>query len=121
VTVQRHEIEAWLGDDHSLTDDQIDDLMREADEIAERYPDADDQDERDAALAAAYRIMVGEADSLVEELGRERLTARIAEAKALAGLRQAATMLVPASESESGFARRAGVDRMAVRGWLGKR
>ncbi|KAB2384768.1 hypothetical protein [Actinomadura montaniterrae] len=121
MSTQRHEIEAWLGDDHGLTDEQIDDLMREADEIAERYPDEGDQEERDAALTTAYRLMTGEVEEIVEELGRERLAARIAEAKALAGLRQAATMLIPTAESESGFARRANVDRMAVRGWLGKR
>lgn len=122
MTAQRHEIEAWLGDDHGLTEDQIDELMREADAIAERYPDGDDQDERDAALTVVYRLMTENAEDVVEGLGRERLAARQAEVKALAGLRQAAITLVgPKVETEAGFARRANVDRMAVRGWLGKR
>lgn len=119
--IQRHEIEAWLGDDHGLTSEQIAELTRTADDIAERYPDPDDTDEREAALVAAYRIMSGDA-AVVEELAAELTRARLAEARALAGLRQAAMSLVgDGAESESGMARRAGVDRMAVRGWLGKR
>lgn len=118
---QRYETEAWLGDDHGLTDEQIDELTATADEIAERYPDPDDQAERDAALTAAYRIMAGQAEALVEELARERVNAREAELLALAGLRQAALTLIPGDETQAGFARRAGVDRMAVRDWLGLR
>jgi hypothetical protein len=119
---QRYEIEAWLGDNHGLTDDQIDELTRLAEELRERYPDPDDQEERDAALSAAHRIMVDMPDAVVEDLARELFAARMAEAKALAGLRQAAIMMVGwGTETEAGFARRAGVDRMAVRGWLGKR
>ena len=116
---QRYEIEEWLGDDHGLTDDQIDDLTRSADDIGEQYPDPDDQAERDAALVAAYRIMVGE--DIIEELAAARTAARDAESTALAGLRQAARMLIPDTETQAGFARRAGVDRMAVRDWLGLR
>lgn len=116
---ERHEIEAWLGDDHGLTDDQIGSLVRTADEIAARYPEPDDADEREAALTVAYRVMVE--DDPVAELGDALLRARIAEARALAGLAQAAASLIPGRETESGFADRAGVDRMTVRGWLGKR
>lgn len=128
ATTQRHEIEAWLGDDHGLTDQQIDDLMRTADEIADRHPDPDDHAERHAALTVAYRLMTGDT-GVVDELGRELTAARAAESLALTGLKQAADMLLPgggrplpsSSETEAGFARRAGVTRMAVRDWLGKR
>lgn len=121
TSTQRHEIEAWLGDDHGLTDDQIADLMRTADEIAERYRDPDDAEESEAALTAAYRMMVEDQDSVVSDLADQLLRARIAEGRALAALRQAAVMAVANGQTEAGFARAAGVDRMAVRAWLGKR
>lgn len=119
--MQRHELAAWLGDNH-LPDEQFDELLRIADHIEARYPDPDDADDRAAALTIAHRLLIGDdAADLLAELAAERQAARQAEARALAGLRQAATMLVPAERSESGFAREAGLDRMAVRGWLGKR
>lgn len=119
--IQRHELLAWLGDDHGLTESQTDELATIADEIAERYPDPDDQADRDAALIVAYRLMRGESD-IVEELGAQLLKARLAESRALAGLRQAALSLLPdRTMSESAFARTANLDRMAVRSWLGKR
>ena len=121
MTTQRHEIQAWLGDDHGLTDQQVDELVRTADDIAVRYPDPDDREEREAALTVAYRLMTGDTTT-VEELARELAAARQAQVRALAGLRQAALTLIPAQDdTQAGFARRAGVDRMAVRGWLGKR
>jgi hypothetical protein len=120
--MQRYEIETWLGDDHRLTDDQVEQLRQTSDQIAERYPDPDDADEREAALIVAHQLMTA-GPSVVDELAGGLLRARVAEARALAGIRQAAVELVtPAGpETEAGFARRAGVDRMAVRGWLGKR
>ena len=118
MTTQTHEILAWLGDDHHLTPAQVSELTATATAIEARYPD--DQDRREVALTVAYRLMVGEA-GVVEELAAALLAARLAEARALAGLRQAAVSLVPAQETQAGFARRAGVDRMAVRGWLGQR
>lgn len=122
MTTQRYEIEAWLGDARDeMTDEQIEAFCRIADEIGERYPDPDDADEREAALITAHQILMGETD-VVDELAGSLTRARTAEFRALAGLRQAATMLVPdGRETEAGFARHAGVDRMAVRGWLGKR
>jgi hypothetical protein len=121
MTTQRHEIEAWLGDDHRLTDQQIDELVGTADDIAIRYPDPDDRDEREAALTVAYRLLTGDT-AVVDELARELSNARQTQVRALAGLRQATLDLVPTGrETEAGIARRAGVDRMAVRGWLGKR
>jgi len=119
--VQRYEIEAWLGDDHGLTTEQVDRLTATASEINRRYPDPDDADEREAALTLAYRLMVEGHPQVVAELSAALTGARLAEVRALAALRQCAVTLVPAAESEAGFARMAGVDRMAVRGWLGKR
>jgi hypothetical protein len=119
--MQLYELEAWLGDDHSLNEDQLTELLDTANEIEERYPDADDQIERDAALSTAYRLALGE-DEVVDELAKQRVDARTAEVQALAGLRQAALLLIPTgSRTEAGFAKQAGVDRMAIRKWLGKR
>lgn len=120
--MQRYELDAWLGDDHGLTEDQIDDLLATADEVDERYPDPDDQDEREAALIAAYRLLTETPENLIDELAAARTAARTAEIKALAGLRQIAiTRINNGDDTEAGYARRAGLDRMAVRKWLGKR
>lgn len=119
--IQRHEIEAWLGDDHGLTDEQIDELTTAAEDIAERYPDPDDQEDRDAALFAAYQLMARPQEDVLAEMAGRLEQGRTMERRALAGMRQAAIMLVPSEQSESGLARKLGVDRMAVRGWLGKR
>lgn len=120
---QRPEIEAWLGDDHGLTADQVASLARVADSINARYPDPDDGEEREAALIAAYRIMSDpEPEHVLDGLAAELTRSRAAESAALAGIRQAALMLIPDKRiSQAGFARAVGVDRMAVRDWLGLR
>ncbi len=124
----RHELEAWLeawlGDDHGLTTDQLGDLLTLANDIHARYPDQGDEDERQAALIVAYQLLLDQDRvlELVDEMARKLVRARASEAAALAGLRQAAlTVIRPGGASEAGFARRAGLDRMAVRAWLGKR
>ncbi len=120
--MQRHEILAWLGDDHTLTSDQLDEFTTAASEIEQQYPDTDDQDEAQAALIAAYRLLVEDQASVVSELSAQLASARRAELLAVAGLKQAANQLIgPGQRSESGFAREAGVDRMTVRAWRGKR
>ncbi|MFF8467897.1 hypothetical protein [Streptomyces griseus] len=122
MSMQRYELEAWLGDNHGLTDDQIDDLLTEAAEISERYPDGDDQADRDAALAAAYRLKVEPAADVLEDLSKQLADARAAESAASAGLQQAAQTVLPDGEfSEAGFARTVGVDRMTVRKWTQER
>lgn len=122
MSMQRYELEAWLGDDHGLTDEQIDELLRTADDIAEHYPDDDDSDDRETALTAAYRLMVEAPEDLVAEFGQVRVNARVAERKALVALRQIAmTRINNGDATEAGFADQAGVDRMTVRKWLGKR
>lgn len=120
--MQRYELDAWLGDDHGLNEDQINDLLTAADDIAARYPDGDDQAERDAALSVAYRLMTEPVEDVLSEYGKQRSDARAATSAATAGLQQAAQVLIQDGKlSESGFARAAGVDRMTVRNWLGKR
>lgn len=116
--MQRYELKAWLGDDHGLTSEQLDELLSEADEINERYPDADDQAERDAALSAAYRLKVEPVEDVLADFSKQRADARAAESAASAGLQQAAQSVVHDGQlSEAGFARAVGVDRMTVRKW----
>lgn len=118
--LQRHELEAWLGDDHGLTDDQVTDLADLAEQIQDRYPHPDDEDERQAAMIVAYQLLLNQ-PGVVDELAQKLARARHDQITAMAGLRQAALLLIPGSETEAGFARRAGLDRMTVRVWLGKR
>ncbi|GHH57648.1 hypothetical protein [Lentzea cavernae] len=137
--LQTYKMEAWLGDDHGLTDDQVEQLRQISDEIYARYctpdPDGDDpemeeadlaqasQEERDVALQTAYRLLLGD-EGVIAELTRDRAAARREEARAAAGLRQAALMVIEPGtrhdRSEAAFARRVGVDRMTMRKWLGK-
>jgi phage I-like protein len=122
---QRYEMEAWLGDDHGLTNEQVDQFTTAATEIEARYPDEDDQDERDAALIAAHRLMTEDPRVVVKDVAAELTRARVAVLRALAEARQCAITLVvddgQGIESESGFAREIGVGRSSVREWLGKR
>ena len=126
--MQRHEMEAWLGDDHGLTEEQITELMRTADEIGERYPDPDDQEDRDAALSAAYELMVRDPGEVIAEQAGRIEQGRTLERRGLAGARQTVITLEARGEldprgkiNESSLARTFGVDRMTVRSWLGKR
>lgn len=121
--MQQYELEAWLGDNHGLNDEQVAELLTTADSIEARYPDPDNQPERDAALTVAYRLMVEPITDVVAEYGAKRAEARAAASAASAALRQAALALIPTDRmSEAGFADVAKVDRMSVRRrWLGKR
>jgi hypothetical protein len=116
--MQRYELDAWLGDDHGLTGQQVKDLLDIATTIESRYPDPDDVEERANALTAACRAMAeDDLYGLIREYGERLAAARRAEQTALSSLRQLAGYGIP----EAAFARVAGVDRMTVRNWLGKR
>lgn len=119
--MERYELEAWLGDNHGLTDTQVTELLAIANVIEARYPGEDDADERAAALTTAYRLMVEDSADVVDELAQQLITARNAEVEALAALQHAAVTLIPNGYTENAFANAAGVDRMTVRKWLGKR
>lgn len=119
--MQLFELEAWLGDNHGLNEDELVELLADANEIEDRYPDIDDQPERDAALAAAYRLKTEPVEDVLADYGKQRTDARAAASAASAALQQAArTVVVDGKLSEAGFARVSHVDRMAVRKWLGK-
>jgi hypothetical protein len=70
--------------------------------------------------AAAEEL--GDADLVLDRLARKLAKARAAEDEVMAEVRHVAQILVPAGRvPEAEFARRAGVNRMSVREWLGKR
>jgi hypothetical protein len=120
--MQQYELEAWLGDDHGLNETELAELLDQANEIEERYPDADDQAERDAALSVAYRLKTEPIEDVLADYGKQRSDARAAASAASAALQQAArTVVADGKLSEAGFARVAEVDRMSVRKWTGKR
>jgi multidrug efflux pump subunit AcrA (membrane-fusion protein) len=122
TTMQIHELEAWLGDYDGLTDEQFTELLDQANDIEARYPDPDDQPERDAALSAAYRLMTEPVENVLADYGKQRTAARAAASAASAALQQAArTVIADGRLSEAGFARVADVDRMSVRKWIDKR
>lgn len=116
--MQRHELEAWLGPAlDELTDEQIDRLATDADDISTRHPH--DDDARTAALSAAVQYLLGEVD--IDQAGSALLAARRVEADAYAAAQQLAAMAVTDGMPEAEAARRAGIDRMTVRKVLGKR
>lgn len=120
--MQQYELEAWLGNDHGLNEDELAELLDEANEIEARYPDADDQAERDAAFSAAYRLKTEPVEDVLADYGKQRTDARAAASAASAALQQAArTVVAPGKLSEAGFGRVSLVDRMTVRKWLDKR
>jgi hypothetical protein len=115
-----HALLAWLGpaaDD--LTAEQIEQVADAAREIDERYPDPDEQDQRDAALSAAVQYLLGE--TTAEDANRALITARLAEARAYAAALQVAVMHHRAGTPKATAAREAGVDRMSLLKALGER
>lgn len=118
--MQRDDLMAWLGpaaDD--LTDEQIERITGEARSIAERYPDPDEQMERDAALSAAMQYLLGESD--VEDANRALIETRRRAAEAFATSVQLAVMLVRDGTPKATAARKVGIDRMSLLKALGER
>jgi len=111
---------AWLGpaaDD--LTPEQIERVRSEAAAIRRRYPDPDEQPERDAALSAVVQYLLGEI--MAEDAARALATARQREREAYVAAEQMAVMLVADGVPKATAARRAGIDRMSLLKALGER
>lgn len=114
-----HEMEAWAGPAwEDLTESQREQLARIADDVAERYPDPDDQPLRDAALSAAVQYMLG--DTNLEEVGQEFHRTQRARELAKVAAKQAARIANTDGVPETQIASMLGVNRMTVRSWLGK-
>lgn len=122
--MERHEMEAWLGDNHGLNNNQITELIDTAAELAKNYPGDGQAQEREEVLTAVYRLMVEPAEDVVRDLAIDLTMARMAAARAGVALQYAAKYCIHDNargiHSEAGFAIRAGVDRMTVRNWIGK-
>ncbi|MCU1687765.1 MAG: hypothetical protein JWQ81_8504 [Amycolatopsis sp.] len=117
--MQRHELDAYLGDfANDLTADQKAELLSASDDIDALYPEDDDLDERQAAFSAAVQYVMGDLDA--PSAGDNLLIARNATASAMAAARQIAVMATASGAKEAPLARELGVDRMTVRSWLGK-
>lgn len=124
--MQRYELDAWLGDAATeLTDEDIEQLLRDANAIEERYPDPDDADDQQTAITTVLRLSTEDHETVLNELADKLYAARRADHDARVALRQAALSLIhhggKGIYSEQGFAQVAGVTRMSVREWIGKR
>lgn len=121
-----HNLLAWLGPAaDELTAEQIERVAAESREIDQRYPDPDQQDERDAALSAVVQYLLGE--TTPEEAGRALIDARRQAREAFAAATWTAVMLVrdnpPAGRRgyKAIAAARVGIDRMSLLKALGER
>ena len=117
---QRYELEAWLGPAlEQLTAEQVDRIHRESDRIDDRYPDPDQEDERQAALSAVVQYLLGE--TRPELAGMQLNTARYHLRTAMAAAQQIGIMAVADGMGKSEAARAVGIDRMTLLKALGER
>lgn len=86
-------------------------------EVRALYPD--DEPLQREVLEAVARYRCGELT--LEDIGAALAQARRADAVARAVARQVGVLAVANQEKETQVAAKLGVDRMALRGWLGKR
>ena len=115
--MQDYELDAYLGDDITITDDQRAALHRASDMIDTRYPNADLRDDAETAFAAAMQVILG--DTTVDDEATAWSDARRAERTAMASL-TGAIIAASADESENAIAQRTGIHRGTVRKALGK-
>lgn len=111
---------AWLGpaiDD--MTAEQTERVAAEARRIGERYPDPDEQPDREAALTAVVQYLLGE--TTPEDVSRALTEARRRAHEAYVAAEQVAVMLVGDGTPKAVAARQAGIDRMSLLKALGER
>lgn len=119
--MDNREIIDWLGPAAAdVTPEQLDQLADAARDIEQRYPDPDEQLERDAALSAALQYLLGE--TTPADANRTLIDARNAEQRAYTAALQIAVMAhrvggVPKATA----ARESGIDRMRLLKALGER
>lgn len=117
--MQRYELLAWLGAAvDSLDEDDLTQLHTESDRIAARYPDPDQEDERQAAFSAAVQYVL--ADMRPDDAGRALIAARSEVRRAMAVAQQIAAMAAADGMSEVKAAEACAIDRMTLRKVLGK-
>jgi hypothetical protein len=115
-----HELTAWLGP-AELTDEQRAQVAESARLIHEYYPHATDQQhQRDAALSAVVRHLLG--DATPEDVAQELRDAILAVDRARAAATGAAIAMVRVDgEHKATAARVVGIDRMRLLTALGER
>lgn len=119
TTIQRHELEAWLGPAlQDLTEAQVERVHRAAERIHARYPGEDQGVLRDAATKATVDYLAG--DLTIERAGVKLIWARIAEREASVVAQQVAVLAVEDGATEVAAASAAGIDRNTLRKALGK-
>jgi hypothetical protein len=115
-----NDLMAWLGPAaNELTAEQVERVTAEAAAIAARYPDPDEQPERDAALSTVVQYLLGE--TTAEDANRALIEARRRERQAYVSALTVAVMLSRDGTPDATAARQAGIDRMGLLKALGKR
>lgn len=111
----------WLGPAaEDITPEQLDLLAAADRDIQQRYPDTDEQLERDAALSATLQFLLGE--TTAADANRTLIDARAAERRAYIAALQIAVMRHRVDGIDKApAAREAGIDRMGLLKALGER
>ena len=111
---------AWLGPAaDEMTPEQLERVADASRDIDERYPDPDDQNEREAALSATVQYILG--DTTAEDANRALIDARLREREAYVAALQVAVMMVRSGTPKATAAKSAGIDRMGLLKALGER
>src|SRR5690349_12190463 len=102
---------AWLGPAaEQLTPEQIERVADASRDIDARYPDPDEEAERQAALSATVQYLLGE--TTADEVSRELSAARRREREAYVAALQVAVMMRRDGTPKAVAARECGIDRM---------
>ena len=118
--MQQHELMAWLGPAATnLSAEQSERVAEAARDIDARYPDPDEQPERDAGLSATVQYLLG--DTTPEDANRALIDARRREREAYVAAEQIAVMMVGDGTPKATAAREVGIDRMSLLKALGER
>lgn len=118
-TLCPYEMDAWLGPARDeMTDEQAKRFTAGLELISTRYPEPDDQMERDAATSATVQCILGE--TTVQEQARNLRDARIHTATTMAAAQQVARLAVRDGAPKATTACQIGLDRMTMRKVLGK-
>ena len=117
--LKHEELEVWLGTMLSRLDaHQVARLYAEAQDIERRWPGEEYAPEREAAVIATAKWLLGE--TTAQQAGAALIGAWVSASLALAAARQTARMAVIDGAAEDAVCRDAGVDPITVRKDLGQ-
>lgn len=111
----------WLGPAaEQLTAEQIEIVREAAADVQQRYPDVDEQPERDAALSATVQLLLG--DTSAHDASRTLIAARAEERRAYVHAEQVGVLLHRTQGVPKATAAEAvGISRMSLLKALGER